>query len=207
MTGSAALSGEDVFEAVHKFTVYWERDFGLATNNKIDRGGLTKNGVSLTLLKNLNLDLNHDGSINKLDVLKCEPEVAKKIFYAEFWMNGKAYCCPPLTAMCFYDFSVNSGYGQVAIFLQKSIDALHPDTIVNYAPNIGPKTREALTHFTKEDHSFGTDLELSLRLLAHREDFVRQIANQDASQKGNLNGWLNRCAGMRKLLNTMYYYY
>lgn len=208
----ARLSDDTVFDAVHAFTAYWERDFGDVTDHPSDRGGVTKNGVTLKLLKDLEkegkkVDLNHDGSVNKKDLLLVSPEIAKQIFRHVFWETGRAFCCPPLTAMVYYDFSVNSGSGNAARQLQKAIDALHPGTIVAYAANLGPKTQEALKHFTSKDHSYGVDLSLALQLIVQREDFLRNIVKNDATQKVNLNGWLKRCTALQKLINDQSYVY
>ena len=205
-----ALSGDDVFEIVHRFTAYWERDFGDYTNSSIDRGGLTKNGVTLGLLKDLEsrgykVDLNKDGTVNKADLLRVSPEIAKKIFRFEFWENSRAYCCPPLTAMVYYDFAVNSGPGNAARRLQMAIDVVAPKTIVGYANNLGPKTREALKKFTKENHSLGVDSNLAYNYILQRRDFVIQIAKNDSKQKGNLDGWINRISALNKLINDQSY--
>lgn len=205
-----ALSDDKVFEIVHKFTAYWERDFGDYTNSSIDRGGLTRNGVTLGLLKDLEsrgykVDLNKDGVIDKRDILLVAPDIAKKIFHFEFWENGRAYCCPPLTAMVYYDFTVNSGPGNAARRLQMAIDAIAPGTIVGYATNLGPKTREALKKFTKENHSLGVDSDLAYNLILQRREFIMQIVKKDSTQKGNLDGWINRCNALRKLINDQSY--
>ena len=206
-----ALSDENVFNIVHDgFTAYWERDFGDVTDSAIDRGGITKNGVTLKLLKELEkegykVDLNKDGTVDKKDLILVSPKVAKEIFKFEFWERGKSYCCPPLTAMVYYDFAVNSGAGNAARRLQMAIDVIAPKTIVSYAANMGPKTRSALMKFTKQDHSLGLDSQLALEFCKQREAYVREIVKNDSKQKGNLAGWINRINALVRLVKDESY--
>lgn len=200
------LATQEDFNKIHAFTAYWERDFGDFTDSKWDRGGVTRNGVTVGFLKGISdktlADLNKDGKIDVNDVKLVTPEVAKKLFHREFWEGGRAYCCPRLTAMAYYDFSVNSGSGNAAMCLQKAIDTLRPGTIIAYAKNLGPKTREALKKFTdKQD-----DFDLAIEVCRKREAFVRAIADNDLSQKNNLKGWLNRISGLQKMLQETFSY-
>lgn len=194
------LTDEKTFDIIHSFTAYWERDFGDYTNSSIDRGGITRNGVTLGFLKGLTdkqlADIDKNGVIDKHDILAADEEAAKNLFHYEFWENGRAYCCPKYTAMVYYDFSVNSGSGTAAKHLQIAIDKLKPGTIVEYANNLGPKTRTALEMFTDKS----SDVELAIELLKSREAYVKNICKNDTSQTGNLQGWMNRITALQKLI-------
>lgn len=194
------LSNGTTFEKIHAFTAYWERDSGNYTDSPIDNGGITKNGVTLGFLKGLNdkdlADVDKNGTINTQDVLAASPEIARELFHHEFWVNGNAYCCPPLTAMVYYDFSVNSGSGNAAYCLQKAINILQPGTIAQCAKNLGPLTRKSLTMFTDKS----SDLNLAMELIKQRERYVREIVKKNPSQQGNLSGWCNRIRALQKLI-------
>ena len=201
------LATDENFETIHRFTAYWERDVnGVVTNEVNDRGGVTRNGITLGFLKSLTdkelADLNKDGKIDIKDVLAANESLAKELFYHEFWINGKARMLPPYTAMVYYDFSVNSGFPNAAINLQKTIDSLRPGTIGSYAGNIGPKTMAAVQKFTKRPD----DYKLAIGLLHYRKEFVKEIVNNDPSQASELDGWNNRIQACYKLIVDLYEY-
>ena len=198
------LSGDDVWEIISPFIGYWERDFGAFTNSEFDRGGTTRNGITLGYLKGLPkeiADLNKDGKVDLKDVLAADPEKAKKLFRFGMWEEGKSFCCPPLTAMSYTDFSVNSGWPRAVQKLQQAIDALRPGTIVKYAFNMGPKTKSALQTFNNP----ADDFDLAIKLIEKRNEYLKGIANKDASQARNLKGWLNRTAALQKLITEQHY--
>lgn len=204
---SKVLSDDKVFEIIHAFTAYWERDLsGGYTNSSSDRGGLTRNGITLGFLKSLPdkelADLNQDGKITNADVLLADPDTAKRLFRYSAWEQGKAKLLPNFTAMAYYDFAVNSGFPRAAICLQKAIDSLRPGTIVNYAGNVGPKTQQAVQQFIDPE----LDYKLAVALMKEREKFLRGVADSDPVQMNNLNGWINRVNACYKLIVQQYEY-
>lgn len=204
---SVILSKDDTFEIIHAFTAYWERDLnGSSTNSKFDRGGLTRNGVTLSFLQSLSnkelADLNHDGKITNADVLLADPETAKRLFKYSAWVEGKAQLLPNFTAMAYYDFAVNSGFPRAAICLQKAIDTIKPGTIVTYAGNIGPKTQAAIQAFVNRDQ----DYQLAVALIRERKKYLCSVAENDPVQANNLGGWINRVNACYKLIVQQYEY-
>lgn len=200
-----ALASEADFETIHKFTASWERDRdpnGI-TNIKEDHGGATRNGICIMFLKDLPkeiADLNHDGKVDVKDIWKCTPPVAKDLFHYAMWKNGKSYCCPPMTAMAFYDFAVNSGPGRATQKVQQAIDDLWPGTFGKYDMVLGPKTRAALeAHASAKD-----DEKLAYALCDRREKFLRSIAK--GNQVKFLKGWIARVNALRKFLKELDYY-
>lgn len=201
------LATDENFETIHRFTAYWERDVnGTVTNEVNDRGGVTRNGITLGFLKSLTdtelADLNKDGKIDIKDVLVANETLAKQLFHQEFWVNGKAQLLPEYTAMAYYDFSVNSGFPNAAINLQQAINLLSPGAIDTCAGNIGPKTLRAIQKFTKRSD----DCKLAIGLLWQRENFVKEIVKNDPSQASELDGWFNRIRACYKLIVDSYEY-
>ena len=201
------LATDENFETIHRFTAYWERDVnGTVTNEVNDRGGMTRNGITLGFLKSLTdtelADLNKDGKIDLKDVLAANESAAKTLFRHEFWVNGKAQLLPPFTAMVYYDFSVNSGFPNAARNLQRAINSLAPGSIETLAGNVGPKTLAAVKKFTER----GDDYKLALALLKRRKEFVKEIVDDDPSQASELDGWNNRIQACYKLIVDLYEY-
>ena len=89
-------------------------------NDPNDRGGPTKMGLTLGLMKNLRLDLNHDGSVTMDDVYLVTNVVVLDVYRKEFWNRVKADTLPPGQDVQTTDFAFNAGPFRATELLRKS---------------------------------------------------------------------------------------
>ena len=89
-------------------------------NDPNDRGGPTRMGLTLGLMKNLQLDLNHDGSVTVDDVYLVTDNVVLDVYQKEFWNRVKADTLPPGQDVQTTDFAFNSGPFRAKELLRKS---------------------------------------------------------------------------------------
>jgi len=154
-------------------SLQWE---GGKANDKLDRGGLTKMGVTLTTWKQLGIDKNGDGVIDAKDLMLMTREDAINI-YRHFWNRWQANkIVNQSVANILADWVWCSGaYG---IMIPQRILGLKKD---GYA---GSVTLEAVNKI---------DPELFFDLIhTSRVNFVENICNADPTQYRFLNGWKNR---------------
>ena len=99
------------------------------TNTPGDHGGLTAAyGLTLTTMKTLNLDLNHDGVVNAKDIILVTKEVVDRAFHAHFWDPIGGDSLPGGIELMGADIAWNSGPGKFLQFRAEgfvsSIEAL-----------------------------------------------------------------------------------
>lgn len=107
-------------------------------DNPHDPGGATNLGVTILTAKRLNLDVNHDGKINVLDIRDLKPSDAAVVYRTEYWNKVKGDSLPAGLDYAVFDFAVNSGPGRAAMFLQRELG-------VSVDGAIGPKTLAAVS--------------------------------------------------------------
>lgn len=159
------------------------------TNDPIDKGGPTRNGVTLAYMRGKGIvtaDLNHDGKIDERDVQMVSPEIAKQYYISDFFLAPHFNWLPAgLHAVCF-DMAVNHGPHRAIQLLQKAL-GLPADGA------IGPYTRQAAE---------AAIAKLGFKAVENavvnaREAFYNAIIAQDPSQAKYRDGWLHRAEEFR----------
>lgn len=141
---------------------------GGLSNDKNDRGGLTKYGIAQKFYPTL-------------DIKNLSKEQAANIYLRDYWNPLRLHEVESqIKAELIFDAGVNFGIKTIAKIVQTIVDT-EPDGI------IGVKTLAAIN--AMDDTIFA----LSFKLAA--VDRYRRICNADKSQKVFLLGWLNRILG------------
>lgn len=121
---------------------YMLENEGGFVNDKDDKGGATKYGISLRFLKQMFdqgsawVDLNKDKKIDERDILLLTLSQIKNIYYEQFWKPIKDLK-PDLLGIKIFDMAVNIGQGQAIKLLQKVVGAKQDGIL-------GPKTQAAI---------------------------------------------------------------
>jgi lysozyme family protein len=161
-------------------------------DNPADRGGITNGGISLRFLKDLgdadrdgylDGDVNHDGIVDRIDVLNLTSPDKKRLAYREFWVKMR---CDELVhqgvGAKVFDLALNMGPGASALILQRGLRAvLHP---VKEDGHIGPVTIAA-ANAVDGDH-------LLVAMRSEAAAIYRMIVAKDQTQATFANGWLSR---------------
>lgn len=185
------------FEAVIGATLEHEGGF---VNNKMDPGGATKWGISLRWLRKAEqlhpeilalLDDNDDGVLTIEDVEDIDPEEARALYRAYFWLPEYDGIARVELAGKVFDMGVNMGTNQAAKIAQRAARA-HGITLVDDGA-IGPRTLTAW-------NSIGAPFLPTLREAYagfHRALTIRNNALIEAGAEVPdfdvfLPGWLNR---------------
>lgn len=163
------------------FILHWEGGF---VNNKNDRGGATNKGVTLSTWRSQGYDKDGDGDIDVDDLkLITDYDVRDKIFVPHYWNRCKAsQIYNQSVANIMVDWVWCSGKPGIT----------HVQDIVGVATDgiVGPKTINAINFYPDQEKLF-------YAIRKARIDFLNAIVKNRPSQKGFLNGWLNRLAGIR----------
>jgi hypothetical protein len=121
-----------------------------------DRGGPTKMGLTLGLMKNLGLDMNNDGRVTTEDVHLVTEDVVLDVYRAEFWNRVNGDKLPQGRDVQTADFAFNAGPGRARLFYSQtdSVDAFAlrqmkyyldlADTLPGYVGFFRGLTRRAL---------------------------------------------------------------
>lgn len=158
------------------FILSWETD--KYTNNKNDKGGPTKYGITLATWKKIGYDKNGDGKINEQDVKLLTRADFDRVFKKNFWDSCKADSINDQSvANMLVDFAYNSGVSRAVRHLQsivggKADGIVGKQTLANI--NNYLLGQQALFEAFKED----------------RKAYLKSIAV--GKQAVNLNGWLRR---------------
>lgn len=156
------------------FILSWETD--KYTNNKNDRGGATKYGITLATWRRVGYDKNGDGVLNEEDVKLLTEEDFHRVFKQNYWNACKAdQIQDQSVANMLVDFAYNSGVSRAVRHLQLTL-GITADGIM------GRKTLFAINKSNSE--------RLFDRFKKTREGYLKSIAK--GKQKGFLDGWLSR---------------
>ncbi|MGI8839741.1 MAG: glycosyl hydrolase 108 family protein [Caulobacteraceae bacterium] len=167
------------------------------SDSPADHGGATKYGISLRYLAQQRklspgpidrFDINHDGVIDAPDIADLTLAQAHAIYHDYFWPPA-SQLPEPLDAAVF-DQIVNDGLSAGAKLLQVSLNTLRRADNLRVDGDLGPRTRAALTATVAAVGVRRVLGEFQVQAIAR----YRAIAAYDPSQRGNLNGWLNRAA-------------
>lgn len=156
------------------FILSWETD--KYTNNKKDKGGPTKYGITLATWRRVGYDKNGDGVLNEKDVKLLTEDDFQRVFKQNYWDACKADQIQNQSiANMLVDFAYNSGVSRAVKYLQKTL-GVTADGI------IGKNTLSAIN---------GSDgKKLFERFKKARKNYLIRIAVGE--QKNNLEGWLRR---------------
>ena len=147
-------------------------------NDKDDKGGATKYGVTLQTWIANGHDKNGDGKINVEDIKLLTPEDAKMIAKKIYWDYFKADQIHNQTiAEIIVDWGWGSGRTTIAKKIQTML-GLKADGLV------GTSTLERINSIPRE--VFFNHLKQA------RLEFVKKIVERDSTQKKFYNGWVNR---------------
>lgn len=156
------------------FILSWETD--KYTNNKKDKGGPTKYGITLATWRRVGYDKNGDGVLNEEDVKLLTKDDFHRVFKQNFWNACKADKIQDQSvANMLVDFAYNSGVKRAATYLQLTL-GITADGI------IGNKTLFAINKSNGK--------RLFERFKKTRENYLKSIAK--GTQKDFLDGWLRR---------------
>lgn len=156
------------------FILSWETD--KYTNNKYDRGGATKYGITLATWRKVGYDKNGDGVLNEEDVKLLTKDDFHRVFKQNFWNACKADKIQDQSvANMLVDFAYNSGVKRAATYLQLTL-GITADGI------IGNKTLFAINKSNGK--------RLFERFKKTRENYLKSIAK--GTQKDFIDGWQRR---------------
>lgn len=161
---------------------------GKFSNNPLDRGGPTNQGVTLRTLKDYHAkygygDFDNDGDIDTADIILCdEPDEVAPIYKRLFWDKVSGDDLPTALDYIIFDSAVNHGSYNAGKLLQRALNRGFAGLLVDGW--IGPKTLEAVP-------SLDTD-SLIADVLRERDVFYRKIVACDPKQEVFFKGWMNR---------------
>lgn len=172
------------YKKVIPFTLEYE---GGLCNDEHDAGSWTNYGVSLTFAKSTKdlklFDMNRDGKIDAADIKAMTKDRATEIFKKYFWdIYGLDDFNSDKKAFVFFDASVNHGSYGATRLLQKALNAIGANLVVD--GRFGKLTLAALQEANEE--------KFIKSFQKIREEYYYDIVKRKPSQKVFLKGWLNR---------------
>ena len=98
----------------------FQREGAVITNDPNDRGGLTaRYGLTLRTMKALGLDVNHDGKVDRNDVLLVDFDIVDKVFREKYWDAVDADSLPGGIDLIMADIAWNAGPGRANKFYRE----------------------------------------------------------------------------------------
>lgn len=152
------------------------------SNFRADPGGATKYGISLKFLKSyfdsgtMWADVNSDGVINDEDIMLIDLDIARKIYFSEFW-RIPSRVKNDLIAIKFFDMCVNMGQYR-AICIMQDACGLSPT---------GKWSEDLEKTINAKDA--GSLLE---KIVSCCIDFYQNLADKNPKLQQFLKGWINR---------------
>lgn len=137
----------------------WEGDI---SDDPVDRGGLTKYGIS-------------EKRYPEEDILNLTWTRAKELYFRDYWLEAGCDMFTERPARMLFDMAVTHGPSRAIRIVQKAVNA-HVDG------RVGPRTIAAT-----ERHQ-----NLVVYVLAERARYFAMIAVNDPSQTRFLRGWYRR---------------
>lgn len=193
------------FEQAHAFVMQWE---GALSDHKADAGGVTNYGISQRFLKNAELDLNNDGSIDALDVRGLGVDDAARIYKKYFWDTLHCAALPAPLALVLFDGAVNMGARRASQHVQAALNesaavlARRGQAMparLEEDGKVGPATlgmAEAIDVLHASQHTACTAVKKRLT-------FYRELCAAKPSQKVFLRGWERRCKALLTALTHL----
>lgn len=158
------------------FILSWETN--KYTNNKYDKGGPTKYGITLATWRRVGYDKNGDGVLNEKDVKLLTEDDFRCVFKHNFWNACQAdNINDQNVANMLVDFAYNSGISRASKYIQKIVGAT-VDGI------IGTKTIGKINGYKLGQKALFDSLK------KERIKYLKEIGV--GSQKIYLKGWLRR---------------
>lgn len=159
------------------FVLRWEGG-AKYTNNKHDRGGATKYGITIATWRTVGYDKNGDGKIDEKDVQLITEEDFKKVLKRNFWDKWKAdEIKNQSVAEILVDWLWASG--KWGIIKPQQLLGVKADGIV------GKQTLAAVNGYPNQRQLFEA-------LKNARKSYINKLIKADPSQIVNKKGWLNR---------------
>lgn len=189
---------------LNAFNYMLENEGGFA-NEKYDKGGATKYGVSQSLMREMYkhgsiwLDLHRDGIIDEKDVEKLTLEDVKTVYYVEFWKKGidRIATIHENIGIKLFDMAVNIGIPEASKMLQKSLNELAiQGGVLKVDGVIGPETLELFSDYISWQIYDETIDTIEHCLISYLIEYYRAIINKDSTQKKFWRGWMNRAFKM-----------
>lgn len=160
-------------------------------NDPDDPGGATNHGVTIHTMRNLGVDINHDGRVDTADVRALTREQAIEIYVKHYFHKPRIDLLPPQIQASVFDMQVNAGTNAVKI-LQRLLTAFGQNLKDDGA--IGPATAAAVHMAIKAapNHlvdAYGIARRNYYYALADRRIASRKYAR---SRDGGKGGWITR---------------
>lgn len=156
-----------------------------------DPGGATNHGVTIGTMRNLGLDLNGDGRVDKRDVRALTPTQAQQIFVEHYFRRPRLAELPAMLQPSIFDMYVNAGANAVKI-LQRLLTRMGFPTSDDGI--VGPLTIAAANEAAQAapQHladAYGIARRNYYYALADQRPASRKYARTKAGGKG---GWITR---------------
>lgn len=187
------------FEIAQKHVAKWE---GGLSDDKFDRGGITKYGVSFEHLKDTAMtkkgalaSIGIITPITKDTIKNLTYEQAQSIFKMDYWIPCQCENMPLAIAVCVYDCAVNSGCSRSIKIIQKAYNRLFQNTPIAVDGIIGPKTLSAASKLNSEDGIKA--------IVEERKKFYKAIVDNRPNQRCFLKGWYNRVNDLEKYASSL----
>ncbi len=154
-------------------------------NNPNDHGGATKFGITLNTLKDWRKSVTTIADVAELWV-----DEAREIYKELYYLKPKLDTLPELVQDQILDIAIHSGPVQAVKLLQSAISnsgwPLAEDGV------IGPRTLRGA-----ENMCFELGERMNHNIAVLREQFLRNLVENDPSQQEFLVGWVNRARRFR----------
>src|SRR5258708_20211828 len=160
-----------------------------------DSGGMTKGGVWVRYaLAEIRahpdmirmFDVDHDGHVDRKDILGLTDDEKADIFYQCWWLTGwYANLTPDLVAWKCFDIAVNTGPKRAGFILQKALGDCGANLSVDAV--VGPRTVMSVAAQAANDN--GVKLIAAIR--REQADFYRRLVGLEPGLTKFRAGWLN----------------
>ena len=159
------------------FVLKWEGG-AKYTNNKHDRGGATKYGITIATWRTVGYDKNGDGKIDEKDVQLITEEDFKKVLKRNFWDKWKA------------DEIENQSVAEILVdwlWASGKWGIIKPQQLLGVKADgiVGKQTLAAVNAYPNQRQLFEA-------LKNARKAYIDKLIKADPSQIVNKKGWYNR---------------
>ena len=163
---------------------------GVFANDKADRGGETKYGISQRFLDDIN------SSEKVIDLRK---ERAIELYYENFWKKCNCDLLHPGIGLIVFDYAVHSGVGRACKGLQRVIN-LESDNQIKVDGVVGAMTISALNKIIKRPSGYPAIVQA---LATIRGGLFLNIIEGDQSQGAFFRGWYRRLWEITEIAQSM----